>query len=157
MAIRAFTYPLKGNNDVASLRTKELALEAFLNSLNLSTDPDDPSHDHDSAYAAIAHVHPADAHSHDQYLVASEGAESPIAPDIGDVWIYNRFGTVEDISVWTTDGWVSVMGGGGGSGGGGPHSRHPDTITIYEATSNTDKWVMGWNPEFESLDFTYVG
>ena len=155
MAIRTFTYPLKGNNDVASIRTKELALEAFLNSLSLSSDPDDPSHDHDSSYAAIAHVHPSDAHAHDQYLVSTEGTVTPADPDIGDIWIENPFGTVEDVSVWTSDGWVSVLGGGGS--GGGPHSRHPDSITIYETTSDIDKWQMRWNPDVEALDFVYVG
>ena len=156
MAIRKFTYPLKGNNDVSSIRTKEIALEAFLNSLSLSDDPDDPDHGHDSSYAPIAHSHPPDQHSHDQYLVATEGSSSPAGPDIGDVWIENPHGTIEEVWVWTSDGWIALMGG-GGSGGGGPHSRHPDTITVYESTSNADKWLMAWNPVLQSLDFEYVG
>ena len=156
MAIRQFTYPLKGNNDVASIRTKEIALEAFLNSLELTDSPDDPGHNHNSSYSPVGHTHPADAHMHDENLIATEGSSSPLTPDIGDLWIENPHGTIEEIWVWTSDGWVALMGG-GGSGGGGPHSRHPDTITIYEATSNVDKWVLAWNPALQSLDFEYVG
>lgn len=155
MAIKRFTYPLKGNNDVASIRTKELALEAFLNSLDLSDDPDDPNHNHDSEYADIAHTHPGGDHQHDQYLVANEGVSAPLDPDIGDMWIKNESGLIEEINVWTSNGWVDVMGGGGGSGG--PHSRHPDRIVIYESSSDADKWRIEYNPALASLDFSYVG
>ena len=154
MSIKRFIYPLKGNNDVASLRTKETALEAFLNSLSLSDDPDDPSHNHDSVYAEIAHIHPGDSHVHEQYLVATQGSSAPVDPDIGDIWIEDT-GVVEDVSVWTTDGWVSLMGGGGG--GGGPHQRHPDEITIYETSSDLDKWEIAYNPALSSLDFNWIG
>jgi hypothetical protein len=156
MAVKKFTYPLKGNNDVASIRTKELALEAFLNSLDLSTSPEDPGHNHNSAYAAIGHGHPGDAHSHDQYLLATEGVASPISPDIGDFWIKGSAGTVDEVYIWSSDGWVPLMGGGSG-GAGGPHSRHPDSVTIYEASSDSNKWRMAYNAAQQSLDFDWIG
>ena len=154
MAIRKFTYPLKGNNDVSSIRTKELALEAFLNSLNLSSDPDDPTHDHDSEYATLAHSHPPDGHGHDQYMVTIEGIDEPLGPDIGDVWVEDDFGTVTEVWIFTSNGWMPLLSGGGASG---PHSRHPNQITIYEAPANTDKWLISWNAAQQSLDFDYVG
>jgi hypothetical protein len=156
MAIRKFTYPLKGNNDVASIRTKELALEAFLNSLNLSTDPDDPSHDHDSAYSPIVHSHPPDGHTHDQYMTTTEGVDAPLGPDIGDVWVEDEFGVVQEVWIYTANGWVALMGGGGG-GGSGPHSRHPLSITLYEPLSNVYQWVIQLNTDLNSLDFEFVG
>jgi hypothetical protein len=156
MAIRKFTYPLKGNNDVASIRTKELALEAFLNSLNLSTDPDDPLHDHDSSYAPIAHSHPPDGHSHDQYMVAVEGEDAPLGPDIGDVWIEDNFGVVQEVWIFTSNGWVALMGGGGG-GGSGPHNRHPNNVVLYDTVSNVDQWKIAINTSLYSLDFEFVG
>lgn len=155
MAIREFTYPLKGNNDVASIRTKEIALEAFLNSLDLSDDPDDPNHNHDGTYAPAAHSHLGTSHEHDQYLLAFEGSSPPLDPDTGDIWIENESGLVVDVLCWTSDGWVSLMGGGGG--GSGPHQRHPDEITLYESSSNDDKWEIAFNPALSSLDFNWVG
>jgi hypothetical protein len=154
MAVRKFSYPLKGNNDQASLRTKEIALEAFLNSLSLSDDPDDPSHNHDPSYAPIAHSHSVPVHTH-AYITASEGSSAPGTPDIGDIWIENNGGNIDDVWVWTGgQGWVSILGGGGG---GGPHDRHPDNLLIYQSSDNEDKWDIQWNAALTSLDFVFVG
>lgn len=155
MSVKKFTYPLKGNNDVSSIRTKETALEAFLNSLSLSDDPDDPNHNHDTEYAEIGHLHPSGDHEHDQYLQASEGVSPPVDPDLGDVWIHNESGIIEEVNMWTSNGWVDLLGGGGG--GGGPHSRHPDRLIIFESTTDQDKWRIEYNPTLGSLDFTWVG